>query len=106
MSEPKRRVGAERSGDGFWAGLALPGVVWLSVFFLLPFYVVLCVALGSVDPILLTPRPEWNPLAWHVIKLRGFMVAPPPTAVRVAPGHRPRPLRHLVRSLLRTAQSA
>jgi tRNA(adenine34) deaminase len=49
---------------------------------------------------------EWNPLAWHVIKLRGFMVAPAPVAVRVVPGHRPRPLRHLVRSLFRTAQSA
>ena len=65
MSEPKRRVGADRAGDGFWAGLALPGVAWLCVFFLLPFYVVLCVALGSVDPILLTPRPEWNPLDWN-----------------------------------------
>jgi ABC-type spermidine/putrescine transport system permease subunit I len=65
VSEPKRRVGADRAGDGFWAGLALPGVVWLCVFFLLPFYVVLCVALGSVDPILLTPRPEWNPLDWN-----------------------------------------
>jgi putrescine transport system permease protein len=65
VSEPKRRVGADRAGDGFWAGLALPGVVWLCAFFLLPFYVVLCVALGSVDPILLTPRPEWNPLDWN-----------------------------------------
>ena len=49
---------------------------------------------------------EWNPLAWHVIKLRGFMVAPPAPAVRVVPGHRPRPLRHLVRSFFRAAQSA
>ena len=65
MSEPKRGVRADRTGDGFWAGLALPGVGWLCVFFLLPFYVVLCVALGSVDPILLIPRPEWNPLEWN-----------------------------------------
>jgi spermidine/putrescine transport system permease protein len=65
VSEPERRVGAERGGDGFWAGLALPGVVWLCVFFLLPFYVILCVALGSVDPIFQTPNPEWNPLAWN-----------------------------------------
>ena len=65
MSEPRRGVKADRAGDGFWAGLALPGVVWLCVFFLLPFYVVLCVALGSTDPILLIPRPEWNPLEWN-----------------------------------------
>jgi putrescine transport system permease protein len=65
VSEPERRVGAGRSGDGFWAGLALPGVVWLCIFFLLPFYVILCVALGSVDPIFQTPSPEWNPLEWN-----------------------------------------
>jgi len=49
---------------------------------------------------------EWNPLAWHVIKWRGFMVAPAPSETRVVPGHRPRPLRHLMRSLLRSVQSA
>ena len=66
MSERKPRVGGEgQSGDGFWASLALPGVVWLCVFFLLPFYVILCVALGTVDPIFLTPAPEWNPLEWN-----------------------------------------
>jgi putrescine transport system permease protein len=65
VSDNKRRVGAERGGDGFWAGLALPGVAWLCLFFLLPFYVILCVALGSVDPIFQTPSPEWNPLAWN-----------------------------------------
>jgi ABC-type spermidine/putrescine transport system permease subunit I len=60
-----RHVGAEKRSDSFWAGLALPGVVWLCLFFLLPFYVIFCVALGSVDPILLTPQPEWNPLRWN-----------------------------------------
>ena len=49
---------------------------------------------------------EWNPLAWQVIKLRGFMVAPPTSEPRVVPGHRPRPLRHLVRNLFRSTQSA
>lgn len=46
---------------------------------------------------------EWNPLAWHVIKLRGFMVTPRQAEVRVVPGRRPRPLRHLVRSLFQSA---
>jgi tRNA(adenine34) deaminase len=49
---------------------------------------------------------EWNPLAWHIIKLRGFMVASRGSEPRVVPGRRPRPLRHLVRSLFRSAQSA
>ena len=61
MPDPDRGVGR---GNAFWAGLALPGVVWLCLFFLLPFYVILCVALGSVHPIFQTPRPEWNPLLW------------------------------------------
>lgn len=52
--------------NGFWAGLAGPGVVWLLVFFVVPFYVILCVAFGSVDPILQTPRPAWSPFDWDV----------------------------------------
>ena len=49
---------------------------------------------------------EWNPVAWQVIKLRGFMVEPPSAEVRVVRGHRPRPLRYLFRTLFRPAQSA
>ncbi len=48
-----------------WPGLALPGVVWVCIFFLLPFYAVLCVAFGTVDPIFQTPTPVWNPLDWN-----------------------------------------
>ena len=74
MSESERRLGADGGRENrFWAGLALPGVVWLCVFFLLPFYVILCVALGSLDPILLTPAPEWNPLQWNTAAF-GFVL--------------------------------
>ena len=48
-----------------WPAFALPGVVWLLILFLLPFYAVIGVAFGSVDPILLTPIPAWNPLDWN-----------------------------------------
>lgn len=67
MSEPSsrgRRPSAPRE-DAIWAALAAPGVAWLCVFFLLPAYVILCVAFGSVHPIFLTPQPEWNPLRWR-----------------------------------------
>jgi spermidine/putrescine transport system permease protein len=53
-----------RRRNAFWASLALPGVAWLGLFFLVPLYVVLGVAFGTVHPILQTPRPEWNPLRW------------------------------------------
>src|SRR6478735_2427882 len=49
-----------------WPGLALPGVLWLVLLFVVPFYAVLAVAFGKVDPILFQPVPIWNPLAWNV----------------------------------------
>jgi spermidine/putrescine transport system permease protein len=45
-----------------WPGFALPGVTWLVLLFLVPFYAIFAVALGSIDPILSRPRPEWNPI--------------------------------------------
>jgi spermidine/putrescine transport system permease protein len=48
-----------------WRLLALPGVLWLTVFFLLAFYAVVCVALGNQNT-LHEPVPTWNPLDWNV----------------------------------------
>jgi spermidine/putrescine transport system permease protein len=48
-----------------WRLLALPGVAWLTVFFLVSFYAVLCVAFGNQDT-LSQPVPFWNPLDWNV----------------------------------------
>jgi ABC-type spermidine/putrescine transport system permease subunit I len=47
-----------------WPVFALPGVVWLILLFLVPFYAVIGVAFGGVDPIFQTPIPSWNPLDW------------------------------------------
>ena len=52
-----------------WRGLAFPGVAWLSIFFLVALYAVLCVALGNQDT-LGQPVPFWNPLDWNV----GYLV--------------------------------
>lgn len=48
-----------------WRILALPGVAWLSVFFLVAFYAVLAVAFGNQNT-LNEPVPFWNPLDWNV----------------------------------------
>lgn len=48
-----------------WRLLALPGVVWLTVFFLLAFYAVVAVAFGNQNT-LSEPVPFWNPLDWNV----------------------------------------
>ena len=53
-----------------WRLLALPGVAWLSVFFLLAFYAVVAVAFGNQNT-LSEPVPFWNPLDWNV----GYMLA-------------------------------
>lgn len=47
-----------------WQAFAMPGVVWLLLLFVVPFYAVIAVAMGDIDPIFLKPQPEWNPLAW------------------------------------------
>ena len=40
-------------------------MVWIVLFFLVPFYVVLCVSFGTVDPVFRSPIPIWNPLEWQ-----------------------------------------
>jgi putrescine transport system permease protein len=49
-----------------WPGFSFPGILWLILLFLVPFYAVVAVAFGKVDPILLQPVPIWNPLDWNV----------------------------------------
>jgi ABC-type spermidine/putrescine transport system permease subunit I len=49
---------------GLWRALALPGVVWLVLLFLTPFYAILAMAMGRLDPVFTTNIPVWNPLDW------------------------------------------
>jgi len=49
-----------------WPTFAAPGVIWLILLFLVPFYAVIGVAFGSVDPILGFAVPAWNPANWNV----------------------------------------
>ena len=55
----------DRSTRLLWPVLAMPAMVWIALFFLVPLYVVFCVAFGSVDPVFRTPIPVWNPLEWQ-----------------------------------------
>lgn len=45
--------------------LAIPGIVWLGLLFLLPMYVVLAIVFGQQDPIFRNSIPVWNPLQWN-----------------------------------------
>ncbi len=42
----------------------MPGIIWLVVLFLVPFYTVLAIAGGTLNAIFSTPVPVWNPLRW------------------------------------------
>lgn len=49
----------------FWPSFAAPASAWLLLLFVVPFYVILSVAFGKLDPIFLTPTPVFNPLRWQ-----------------------------------------
>ena len=46
------------------AAFALPGVLWLLLFVVVPAYALLAIAFGRVD-FLFQPVPYWNPLHWN-----------------------------------------
>ena len=50
----------------FWAAFGAPGLVWVALFFVIPVYTILAIAMGQPDPIFQDPIPEWNPLQWDV----------------------------------------
>jgi ABC-type spermidine/putrescine transport system permease subunit I len=55
-----------RSGkkNGFYAALAAPGVLWLLLLFIVPFYAVLAIAMGKLDRLFESPVAVWNPFEW------------------------------------------
>jgi spermidine/putrescine transport system permease protein len=48
-----------------WPTLAAPGALWLVLLFVVPLYVVLSVAFGTINPVFESPVPVWNPLQWN-----------------------------------------
>ena len=54
----------DRKKNGFWIALAAPGIIWLVVLFIVPFYAVLAIAMGKLDQLFESPVAVWNPLQW------------------------------------------
>jgi spermidine/putrescine transport system permease protein len=65
----RRHDGSDRRRRWLWIGLAAPGAIWLLILFVVPFYVMLSVAGGSVNPFFQTAVPVWNPLDWSSANL-------------------------------------
>ena len=71
---PRRRRRRERSASDqrtgvdyprwYWPAFTASGLLWLLLFFVLPFYVVVSVAFGTVDPFFRTPLPVYQPWWW------------------------------------------
>jgi putrescine transport system permease protein len=48
----------------YYPALAAPGIVWLLLLFIMPFYAIAAVAFGTRDQIFALPIPAWNPMEW------------------------------------------
>jgi putrescine transport system permease protein len=72
---PRARRGQTRDAPGeargLWSALAAPGLLWLVLLFVVPFYAILALAMGRLDPIFATPVPVWNPVEWDPAALQG-----------------------------------
>jgi spermidine/putrescine transport system permease protein len=69
-----RRARRRQEGDAsrgawypkwFWPSFSAPAALWLLLLFVVPFYAILSVAFGTVDPIFGSAVPVWNPLHWR-----------------------------------------
>jgi len=49
---------------GYWKRFAAPGTFWMVLFFIVPFYVIVSVAFGTVDPGVRSPLPVYQPWWW------------------------------------------
>ena len=41
--------------NAFWVALAAPGILWLAILFIVPFYAVLSIAMGKLDQLIAAP---------------------------------------------------
>ena len=50
--------------NGFYIALAVPGVIWLAVLFVVPVYAVLSIGMGKLNQMYEAPVAVWNPFSW------------------------------------------
>jgi ABC-type spermidine/putrescine transport system permease subunit I len=59
----------DRQSRTFWVLLAAPGILWLAVLFIVPFYAVLAIGEGKLDRVRESPVAVYNPLHWSSANL-------------------------------------
>jgi ABC-type spermidine/putrescine transport system permease subunit I len=69
---PRQRKRAQRAAANrygawyprwFWPSFSIPGIAFLIVFFIVPFYAIIAVAFGTID-LFRNPVPVWQPWYW------------------------------------------
>ncbi len=53
----------------FWIVLAAPGIIWLTLLFIVPFYAVLAIGEGKLNRLFESPVAVYNPLNWSSANL-------------------------------------
>jgi spermidine/putrescine transport system permease protein len=70
---PGRRSGRDRKPTEptrlFWVLLAAPGIIWLALLFIVPFYAVLAIGEGKLNRLFESPVAVYNPLKWSSANL-------------------------------------
>jgi ABC-type spermidine/putrescine transport system permease subunit I len=61
-------TGPRKPSRLFWAALAAPGIIWLALLFIVPFYAIFAISGGQLD-IFGNPVAVWNPLHWSTTNL-------------------------------------
>ena len=69
VRRPGRRGGERGPNRIFWAALAAPGIIWLALLFIVPFYVVVAIGAGRLNQLYGTPIAAYNPLDWSATNL-------------------------------------
>jgi ABC-type spermidine/putrescine transport system permease subunit I len=68
-STPGAKARPARQSKWFWVLIAAPGMIWLVVLFVIPFYAVLAIGEGKLNVSTKTPVAVYNPLTWSSANL-------------------------------------
>jgi ABC-type spermidine/putrescine transport system permease subunit I len=66
---PQQKAKPYQPNRLFWVMLALPGMIWLLVLFVVPFYAMLAIGEGKLDRATESPVAVYNPLTWSSANL-------------------------------------
>jgi ABC-type spermidine/putrescine transport system permease subunit I len=67
--QPQRKPKPYQPNKLFWVLLAAPGMIWLVVLFVIPFYAMLAIGEGKLNRATETPVAVYNPLGWSSANL-------------------------------------